>query len=357
MGWITPLGHDLETVWSNLLHGRSGVGPIERFDAATFPTSFAAEVRDYDFAQYVADPKMHEHAGVHTQFALGGDGAGVGAGVLESVAGSRSAPHRHLPRRRRGRPRLRRLRPDRHRLVGRDEAACVDLLRWRRAALEYLELLAARSSRSRTCPSATSPREFGIRGPAYNCLTACAASTQAVGEACEHHPARRRRRHDLRRHPHDAARARRDRLQPAHRAVDPQRRSARRVPSVRSHPQRLRHGRGRGDRRSSRSLEHAERRGATPLAEIAGYGSSADAFRITDMHPEGRGPGRRDPTRRSTRRASIRTAWTSDGRPLVHYISAHGTGTQENDSIETQGDQERLRQQRAATFRSARSSR
>ena len=38
------------------------------------------------------------------------------------------------------------------------------------------------------------------------------------------------------------------------------------------------------------TLAHARARGATPIAEVTGYGSSADAFRITDMHPEGRGP-------------------------------------------------------------------
>ena len=82
------------------------------------------------------------------------------------------------------------------------------------------------------------------------------------------------------------------------------------------------------------SLEHASRRGATPLAEVIGYGSSADAFRITDMHPEGRGPGQA--IRHALAEAGIDPhATDAEGRPLVHYISAHGTGTQENDSIET----------------------
>ena len=82
------------------------------------------------------------------------------------------------------------------------------------------------------------------------------------------------------------------------------------------------------------TLEHAKARGATPLAEIAGYGSSADAFRITDMHPEGRGPA--SAIRQALDDAGIDPAAIGpDGRPPVHYISAHGTGTQENDSVET----------------------
>ncbi len=48
MGWVTPLGHDLDTVWSRLVGSVSGVTEIQRFDAATFPTSFAAQVRDND---------------------------------------------------------------------------------------------------------------------------------------------------------------------------------------------------------------------------------------------------------------------------------------------------------------------
>jgi 3-oxoacyl-[acyl-carrier-protein] synthase II len=82
------------------------------------------------------------------------------------------------------------------------------------------------------------------------------------------------------------------------------------------------------------TLDHAEARGAEVLAEITGFGSTADAYRITDIHPEGRGPAKAmeaalaqagiDPQERG-----------DDGRPQVQYISAHGTGTQENDAIET----------------------
>ena len=45
MGWVTPLGHDIDGVWKRLMNSESGMGPISRFDARTFPTSFAAEVK------------------------------------------------------------------------------------------------------------------------------------------------------------------------------------------------------------------------------------------------------------------------------------------------------------------------
>jgi 3-oxoacyl-[acyl-carrier-protein] synthase II len=82
------------------------------------------------------------------------------------------------------------------------------------------------------------------------------------------------------------------------------------------------------------TLDHAQRRGAVPLAEIIGYGSSADAYRVTDMHPDGRGA--QAAMSLALKQAGIDPRVRgADGRPPVHYISAHGTGTKENDRIET----------------------
>ncbi len=49
LGWVTPLGQEIETVWKRLLAGESGIAPTTLFDARTFPTTFAAEVKDYDY--------------------------------------------------------------------------------------------------------------------------------------------------------------------------------------------------------------------------------------------------------------------------------------------------------------------
>jgi 3-oxoacyl-[acyl-carrier-protein] synthase II len=82
------------------------------------------------------------------------------------------------------------------------------------------------------------------------------------------------------------------------------------------------------------TLDHALARGATPQAEVLGYGSTADAFRITDMEPQARGPA--EAIRAALEEADIDPhARDSEGRPLIQYISAHGTGTKENDSLET----------------------
>ncbi|MDY7108695.1 MAG: beta-ketoacyl synthase N-terminal-like domain-containing protein, partial [Planctomycetota bacterium] len=87
MGWITPLGHDLDTVWSKLAEGVSGIRPIERFDASSFPTTFGATVRDYDFTAYVKDPALHAHAGKNSQFALGAARQAWDQAGLDGAAG------------------------------------------------------------------------------------------------------------------------------------------------------------------------------------------------------------------------------------------------------------------------------
>src|ERR1035437_9296294 len=71
MGWITPMGHDIETVWRRLLAGESGISSTTIFDAATFPTSISAEVKNYKLADQIGDVGVHSGAGRNTQFALG----------------------------------------------------------------------------------------------------------------------------------------------------------------------------------------------------------------------------------------------------------------------------------------------
>ncbi len=53
MGWVTPLGDDLETVWQDLLDGKSGAGPITRFDVSDYPTRIGAEIKDFKPEDYI----------------------------------------------------------------------------------------------------------------------------------------------------------------------------------------------------------------------------------------------------------------------------------------------------------------
>src|SRR6266478_323077 len=69
MGAITPLGDSVKDLYENQLRGKSGVGPITLFDASTFPTKFAAEVKHFDLGRYVRDPSRWIDAGSNSKFA------------------------------------------------------------------------------------------------------------------------------------------------------------------------------------------------------------------------------------------------------------------------------------------------
>ena len=138
-------------------------------------------------------------------------------------------------------------------------------------------------------------------------------------------PPRRRRCHDRRRQPQHDSSVRRHRLQPPDRPIDRQRSTAAGQPAVRRATRRIcpRRRRGHGD---SGNAGTRQKRGRTILAEVVGYGSTADAFRITDQHPEGEGAI-----------VAMKEALADAGLSAtdIHYINAHGTGTRENDGNET----------------------
>ena len=71
MGVVTPLGHTVEELFQAQIEGRSGVGPIQGFNARRFPTNFAAEVKNFDLKQFVPDCARFAAAGVNTRFAAG----------------------------------------------------------------------------------------------------------------------------------------------------------------------------------------------------------------------------------------------------------------------------------------------
>jgi 3-oxoacyl-[acyl-carrier-protein] synthase II len=165
----------------------------------------------------------------------------------------------------------------------------------------------------------------GARGPALNCLTACAASTQAIGEAAE----------ILRRGDADVMIG-----GGAHSMIHPfgvtgfnrltALSTANEKPQCASRPfDNARGGFVLGEGAGMvilETLDHALARKAPILVEVAGYGSTADAFRITDQHPDGLG----------AIIAMQEALADAQLRPQdIHYINAHGTGTRENDGNET----------------------
>ena len=67
---VTPVGRDLETTWAALVEGKSGVGPISLFDASTFPTRIAAEVKDFSLGNYRSDAARWSEHSRNSKFAL-----------------------------------------------------------------------------------------------------------------------------------------------------------------------------------------------------------------------------------------------------------------------------------------------
>src|SRR6516164_2763507 len=68
MGVVTPLGHSVDELFQSQIEGRSGVAPIKGFNARRFPTTFAAEVKNFDLKRFVPDCKRWESSGVNSRF-------------------------------------------------------------------------------------------------------------------------------------------------------------------------------------------------------------------------------------------------------------------------------------------------
>jgi 3-oxoacyl-[acyl-carrier-protein] synthase II len=305
------------------LAGKSGVGPIEHFNANRFPTKFAAQVKDFDLPRFVPDCARWTHSGINSQFAAAAAQEALGdAGLLDDdrvdrthfgvYLGSGEGIH------------------DFHNLISslaraaQPDGRNVDEAAFTRGALELFHPGREAEQELHTT-SAHLAAHFGLEGPNFNCLTACAASSQAVGEAValmRHGDA------DLMLaggahsmiHPLGvtgfnlltALSTRNDAPQKASRPFD-------------LHRDGFVLGEGAG-MLILEELEHARRRRARIYAELTGYGSTADAFRVTDSHPDGRGAI-----------ACIREALKDSGlAPAeIGYINAHGTSTQVNDRAET----------------------
>jgi len=321
IGCINPMGHDVETVWKGLQKCESGVAPITIFDASSFPTKIAAEIKDWTIADAGENPDQWKYVGRHTRFAIGAAKQAVAlSGILE---GNNIDPTRlgvYLG-------------------AGEGDQDFIAFSKMMTAALQDGKLDVARFAevgaeilnpltemeKDPNMPAGHLAGLFNAQGPNFNCLTACAASSQALGEATE----------IIRRGGADAMIS-----GGAHSMIHPfgvtgfnllTALSTRNdEPARASRPfDRQRDGFVLGEGAAIlvlEELEHAKKRGATIYGEIAGYGTTADAFRITDAHPEGRGAIR-----------CMELALADAGVSIndIDYINAHGTSTAVNDRVET----------------------
>ena len=322
MGAVTPLGNNVRDTWRGLVEGRSGIGRISLFDAGNFPTKIAGEVKRLDFSKWTKRRAQFRSAGRNSLFALEAVEEAVGdSGFRGKTAAERVGLYFGAG-------------DGGFNLAEYGEILCqstngdgssVDAERYFKNSTGRIRAETLLEQEPFQVVNHLA-EYFGVEGMVSNCLTACAASSQAVGEAAE----------ILREgladvmitggshsmiHPLGVAgfnlltalSTRNDEPQRASRPFD----------------------KGRDGFVLSEGAgvlileewEHAKKRGAKIYAELAGYGGTADAFRLTDPHPEGRGAIQ-------AMRLAIQDAKL--GANAIDYINAHGTSTQLNDQIETQ---------------------
>jgi 3-oxoacyl-[acyl-carrier-protein] synthase II len=323
LGVVAPNGVGRDAFWNACLNGKSGVGPIRAFDATAHPVKIAAEVHNFDVAPFIpaSQRKSMKIMSRAMRFAVGAAGLSIQDSGLDL---SREDPARFgvvmgtglvpvdLPELT---PALMDSCDDEGNLettrLGQQGASALFPL-W---ILKYLpNMVAAHISLS-----------FNAQGPNSTITTACAAGTQAVGEAF-----RLIARDDA---DFVLAGGADSRIDPllilAYTALGALSQSNRPAAEVSRPFDGKRDGFVLGEGAGVlmlEELEHAKKRGATIYAEVLGLGSSFDAYAATKPDPEARGAARA--INEALREAKIDP---SD----VDYINAHGTSTRLNDQMET----------------------
>ncbi len=326
MGVISPIGVGLKAFWSGLVSGASGIGPITLFDVRNYPTQIAAEVKqDFDPVAFVEDRETLNFMGRNSQFAVAAGQmaledsglkpgqyvpvrCGVSMGASRGyLAGSFSKLLRNAP-------------------LLKDPGARgrLNVRAYILGGLKHLHPLDFVASLP-NMPAAHLARLANAQGINRTILTTCAASAQAIGDA-----ARIIQRGDADLmlaggsdsmiHPLGMLGFNLLEALSTNNAAGP--RACRPFDAKRDG---FVMGEGAGIL-ILESLRYAKERGARIYGEILGFGVSADAYRLTDQPPDGRGAV-----------AAVERA-LADARlapDQVDYINAHGTSTPLNDKIET----------------------
>ncbi len=306
MGCISPLGNDVETLWKNLLAGKSGVSPITHYDSSEFKTHFAAEVKDFDGSALFGS-KEARRMDLFTQYAL--------AAAKQAVRSS-DLPLSEEDLDRTGV------------LIGTGIGGLNTMF-------EQMQVYLNRGP-SRVSPflvpmmlpdtaSAMIAIELGMRGPNFAVVSACASGTNAIGEAAE--VIRRGQAEVMLAGGSEAV------IMPiamASLGVMGALSTRNDDPQGASRPFDLnRDGFVMGEGAAVlvlEKLEAAAARGAPILAEILGYGMTNDAFHISA--PAERGVGAALCMQMALQDAGLEV-------DAIDYINAHGTSTPLNDKSET----------------------
>jgi 3-oxoacyl-[acyl-carrier-protein] synthase II len=302
VGAITPLGLTVEDYWQGLINGRSGIGSITLFDASSFPVKVAAEVKDFEPTNYM-HIKRADRTARCSQFAIAAAKMALDSARLDMT----------------------REKPERVGVVIATTGAVTllaeqgDILR-KRGPMRIDPLLITKIAPSMV--PAQVGLELGARGPNSSLNSACASGSDALGTALNH----LRLDHaevmiaggaEANINPIEIAST--GRVGALSREANPQR-ACRPFDLNRS-------GMVFGDGAGIMVLEtyeHAQKRGAPILAELAGAGWSFDAYNETAPDAE---------LQAVAMRMALQDAGISAEE--VDYINAHGTGTKLNDAAET----------------------
>jgi beta-ketoacyl-acyl-carrier-protein synthase II len=306
LGAVTPLGNSVRETWEGLVAGRSGIGPITRFDASEFPTRIAGEIKGFDPKKYIPFKEVRRMSRASHVAVASATQAIEDAGFSGGW-------------------------PDEERVSvlygtgvgGLDEVENHLRIMWNKGwqRVSPFSITAAITN----MPAHHISRFFQIKGRISTITTACATGTQSVGEAAEL----------IRRGVADivitggveavitptpfagfsvmrALSTRNDEPERASRPFDRDRDGF--VFSEGSATLVL------------EELEHAKARGANIYAEVLGHASSSDAYHVAQPDPEGAGAVR-----------AMRWAIEDAGlQPQdIQYINSHGPGTIINDPTET----------------------
>ncbi len=306
LGSINPLGNDVETSWQNAIAGRSGVGYITHFDTSKHKVRIAAEVKGFDPSAHFGS-RDARRLDRYSQLSL--------VAAREAIANA-GWQLDHLER-------------DRIGVVigsgiGGASTFARDVLVYERRGPSRVSPFLVPMMLADTAPGLIAI-EFGLRGPNFAVVSACASGTNAVGEAF----------HVIRRGDADAmlvggadaviipvAMAGLEVMTALSKRNDDPQRASRPFDAKRD-------GFVMGEGATFlalESLEHAQARGAHIIAEVVGYGNSNDAFHITA--PDEQGGGAALCMRNALRSANLQPE-------DIDYINAHGTSTRLNDKSET----------------------
>ena len=306
MGALTPVGNDVDTMWTNLVAGKSGIAPITRFDASAFETRFAGEVKDFDPAKHLGHKEVRR-LDRYTQFAL------IATSQALEDSGLKITPENTL-----------RVAVIIGSGVGGISTIVNEVHVLRDRGANRISPFLVPMMLQDTAPGMVAIT-YGIRGPNMSVVSACATGTNVLGEAAEM----------IRYGRVDAAIAGSSEagvIPLAMAGFNAMGAMSRRneEPERASRPfDKTRDGFVASEGAGVlvlEALDRAQARGARIYAEVIGYGSSADAYHITA--PEENGAGAAAAMRMALDQAGVAPA-------DIDYLNAHGTSTPLNDKSET----------------------